>query len=94
MNKKEFESIVEKSSYHIFIFSAKLNFPLWFAVHTYIVLVTPQATHRREIHWKPFEDAKYKEGNLHLNYQKPWEGRHKYFRSKKSRFPSKLLFHT
>lgn len=93
MNKKEFESIIKKSPYHIFIFSTKLNFPINFAVHTYIVIVTPHYTNRREIHWKPFKDAKYKEWHLHLNYQKPWEWRHHYFRSKKWRFPTKLLFH-
>lgn len=93
MNKQEYSSIIKKSPYHVFVFSTKLNFPINFAVHTYIVTVTPHDTHRREIHWTSFKDAKHKERHLHLNYQNPREWRYRYFRSKKSKFQSKLLFH-
>jgi hypothetical protein len=73
MNKKEFESIIKKAPYHIFIFSTKSSFPINFAVHTYIVTVTPKSTDHRDIHRKQFKDAKQQEGHLHINYQKPWE---------------------
>jgi len=93
MNRQEFESIVKKSPYHIFIFSTRCNFPINLAKHTYIVLVTPQFTHRREIHRSKFKDSKFHENYLHLNYQKPWEWRFRHFWTKKYTFESKLLFH-
>lgn len=60
MNKTQFDNIVKTAPYHIFIFVTRPSFPLCVAVHPYIVTVAPQATHRREINRREFQDAKHR----------------------------------
>jgi len=75
MDSGEFQNLIKENKYHIMVRSTPLPYPMHFAMHTRIVLITPDYTHRREVHRKQRNTTKNREGFLYLNYQKPDAGR-------------------
>ena len=72
MNEQEFKNIIKKSDYHFFVFSCPACIPFQMAVHTWIVVVSPEGITRRDLgHFKNKRNPAF--GYLHKDFLLPWE---------------------
>jgi len=73
MNQKEFEKLIKKDKYQVFVLASRISFPFNFAVHTWFVLNTKGKLDRWDV-WDWKNKDKISWGHIHLNFLKSWIG--------------------
>lgn len=93
MNQQEFKAMINDNKYHFFVFSCPAVVPFDFALHTWIVVKSPNnEIIRWELcHFKNKENPSL--WYMHKNFLLPWEWIHKYFWKTDKHFQSSLLYH-
>jgi hypothetical protein len=73
MNQKEFEQLLDKSKYQVFIFASSANFPFSFGLHLWFVLNRQGEISRWEVLYYK-DDSPNSWGHLYKNMHRPIEG--------------------
>lgn len=73
MEKKEFEKLINKDMYQVFLFTCSCKFPFNFARHPWFVINKKGVLSRWELLCKP-NQCKTSWQHLHLNLHKPTDG--------------------
>ncbi|HMY80323.1 MAG TPA: DUF3750 domain-containing protein [Candidatus Absconditabacterales bacterium] len=89
--KKTFEQEIEKGKWMFFVYSTPLPFPFNFALHTWIVIISPDSeAHRYEIHM--FKNKKHKEqGYFYKDDEILNVGLKKYLWKKEPKYDGKII---
>ena len=87
MNEKEFQKLIKKDKYQVFLFSSQLPYPLNFIIHTWFVTSNKGKISRWEI-WQSKNKCKTSWNHLHLNLFPTSEG------MRKSYFTSKYIYNS
>lgn len=75
MNAKEFEKLVKKDKYQVFVFASPTSFPLQFGSHPWFVINKKGLIERYEILFRKNCCGAGVEGShLHKNFLPPWQG--------------------
>ncbi len=91
MSEQEFENLIKKDKYQVFIFTSWAHIPFIFAMHPWFVINKKGVISRYEIVWKKNCCEGKSFGHLHLNAIPPWSGIGIFSFSKKHFWKSKLL---
>lgn len=90
MNEKEFEKIINKNKYQVFLFSSPVPIPLNFAVHTWFVINLKGKINRWE--FGKFWGGPHPNGiGVFKNLLEPTKGMNIYWWKTNPRFKSKLI---
>ena len=93
MKEQEFQNLIQKDKYQIFVFASKAHLPFFFALHPWFVVNNKGVITRYEIVYKKNCCPEKSFGHLHLNALPPYSGIGIFSFSKKHFWKSELLWH-
>ena len=85
----DFEKLLNKDKYQVFLFTCKATVPFNFAVHPWLVVNRMGIVSRWEIFWQPSRSTQ-SWGHLHKDFYPPFHGSEMFFYSKKYFFKPHL----
>ncbi len=83
VNDEQFEKLIDKNKYQVFVFAYRASFPLIFSTHSWLVVNNKGKISRWEIFWRPQKNWKNRWGHLHKDFYTPLEGIPAFFFTKK-----------
>ena len=93
LSKKDFEKILNKSEYQVFLFTSNAVFPFHFAKHPWFVINKKGEITRWEIFQTPKKEHKQKWWHIHKDYHSPLSWIEKYSFSKSYFWNNKFIWY-
>ncbi len=79
MDERDFQHLVKKDLYQVFLFTSPGTLPFAFARHPWFVVNSKGSVSRWEIFYEASKKGKISWGHLHKNCYEPWQGIEMFF---------------